>query len=218
MKSETRFIIYTNDAMLLALAEFPLSIMSWNTLSSSQKNIFVIEEEEGYTVKSKLVHIFESKKSKTVLPVRKKLFAMPPGSPPKIGKLSCVGDGGRVFDFKRYTLHPNFILDPSHLEVISAIEKTWNGGLSHIGALVKEIPKAASFIPKRKNKSILQLEKVDDNVNKAKNIEILWDIRDQIVLGGNIYAKTPICDVVERTQVTLRQWEYRPYRPRNRGG
>jgi len=213
MKSETRFIIYTNDAMLLAIAEFPLSIMSWNTLSSSQKNIFVIEEEEEYTVTSKIVHILESKKSKLVLPINEKLFTMPPGTPPKISYLYCMDDEGRVFEFKRYTLHPNFILDPSHLEVISAIEKTWNSGFSHIGALVKEIPKAASFIPKRKNKSILQLEKVDSDVNKAKNIEILWDIRDQIVLGGNIYAKTPICDVVERRQVSLRQWEYRPYNP-----
>ena len=218
MKSETRFIIYTNDAMLLAIAEFPLSIMSWNTLSSSQKNIFVIEEEEEYTVTSKIVHILESKKSKLVLPINEKLFTMPPGLPPKIVKLSCIGDEGRVFEFKRYTLHPNFILDPSHLDVISAIEKTWNSGFSHIGALVKEIPKAAAFIPKFKSKSILQLEKVDDNVNKAKNIDILWDIRNQIIFGGNIYAKTPICDIVARTQVSLRQWEYRPYNPQNRGG
>ncbi len=213
MKSETRFIIYTNDAMLLALAEFPLSIMSWKILSSSQKSIFIIEEEEGYTVTSKVVHVLESKESNLVLPINEKLFTMPPGSPPKIGNLSCIGDEGRVFEFKRYTLHPNFILDPSHLEIISAIEKTWNSGSSHIGALVKEIPKAASFIPKRKSKSILQLEKVDDDVNEAKNIEILWDVRDQIVLGGNIYAKTPICDVVKRTQVNLRQWEYSPYMP-----
>lgn len=212
MKSEPRFIIYTNDAMLLALADLPLYILSWNTLSTAQQRSWIIEETDEYVLSSKVVYVSESKESKIVLPFNEKLFTLPPGTPPKISKLSCIDKDGRVLEFKRHTLHPNYILDPSHLDVISAIEKTWNSGFSHIGSLIKDIPKATAYIPKYKSKSILQLEKVDDNVAKAKNIKILWDIRDQIVIDGNIFTKTPICDVVERTQVSLRQWEYRPYK------
>jgi len=211
MKSETRFIIYTNDAILLAIARFPLTIVKWDTLSQSQKSIFVVADQVEYVITSKIINIIKSRETEKVLQIDEKLFTMPPGFTPKIGKLFSIGDEGRFLEFKRYTLHPNFTLDPSHLEVITAIEKTWNNGLFYIDDLVKEIPKAKAFVPKYRRKSFLQLEKVDDSVDKAQDVEILWDIRDQIILGGNIYAKTPICGLVERTQVSLRQWEYRPY-------
>ena len=212
MKSETRFIIYTNDAMLLATARFPLYITGWDTLSQSQKSFFIIEDKEEYRFTSKITHIIKSdlKKTKKILPIDEKLFTMPPGFTPKIGKMMCIDDEGRFFEFKRITLHPNFALDPSHMEVLEKIEDIWKKGYSYIGNLIDENPKAKGFLPKYKRQSILQLERVNDSVDKAKNIEILWDIWDQVIQGGNEYAKTPICDVVERTQVSLRQWEYRP--------
>jgi len=212
MKTENRFIIYTNDAILLATARFPLYIIGWDTLSQTQKSVYVIDKEEEYTITSKITHIIKSelKKTKHILPIDEKLFTMPPGFTPKIGRMICVDDDGRFLEFKRITLHPNFVLDPSHMEVIDKIEDIWNKGYSYIGDLIDEIPKAKEFLPKYKRKSILQLEKVNDNVNRAQNIEILWDLWDQIIQGGNEYAKTPICDVVERRQVSLRQWEYKP--------
>jgi len=210
MKSENRLIIYTNDAILLALARFPLSIVRWITQSQSQKSIFIIDEEEEYYLTSKITHVLKSKETKSLLPIEEKLFTMPAGFTPKIRKLFSIDKEGRFLEFESVTLHPNFVLDPSHMEVIEKITDIWDKGYAAVSDIVDEFPKAKEFLPRFRSKSILQLEKVNDSVDKAQNIEILWDIWDQVIQGGNEYAKTPICDVVERTQVSLRQWEYRP--------
>ncbi len=216
MKSEMRLIIYTNDAILLAISEFPLSVVKWETLSQSQKSAYIVDDDEEYRLITKITNVLSSQltKSTRVLPIDEKLFSMPPGFTPKISKLACIDDEGRVLEFKRITLHPKFVIDPSHLEVIERIGNVWNMGYAYIDSMINENPQAEGFLPKYKRTSILQLEKVNGEEDEATNSDILWDVWDQIIQGGNRYAKTPICNVVERTQVNLRHWEYRPFTQR----
>ncbi len=215
MKSETRFIIYTNDAALLALAGFPLSITKWKISSQSQQSVSIIVEEEECIIKLYVKETVISKETDSVLSIDKKLSSIPLGYTPKITELACIGEWGKTWEFKSITLHPSFTIDPSHLDIVNAIQKTWNKGISYFNdaRARKEIPNAERFKLKYKRNSILQLEKVDGLAHLAQEIKILWDIRDQIILGGNDFTKTPICNVVERTQVSFRQWEYRPYSP-----
>ena len=209
MNRESRLIIYTNDAILLAISRFPLYIIRWDILSHSRQGTWIMKENEHYRLSSKITHIVKTnRKSKSILPIDEKLFIMPPGFTPKIGKLFCMGDEGRVLEFMRITLHPNFVLDESHLDVIARISNIWDIGYSYINALIKEIAKAEGFLPRNKTNSILLLDKVNNEEAGATNTDILWDIWDQIIQGGNNYAKTPICEVVQRTQVKKTQWEY----------
>lgn len=207
--SEIKLILYTNDAILLTLARFPFYIIHWELSSQSQQGITIIEQEDEITLSSHIIHKLKTNEptKRLFLPIEEKLFNLPVGFTPKINKLLCIDNEKRPLTWQRETLHPKFIAEPGHVEIIDYINKIWDLGYNYLERLIKDRPNIKEYFPRYKRPSILQLETVNGETN-IQDIDLLWDIFGQIVYGGNEYARTPICMVVERKKIKKNIWEY----------
>lgn len=213
MNTETRLILYTNDITLLALADFPLSITDWKLESQSQQEVKLVTSDEDVIITSHLTHKIKSKRGKVpIFSIDEKRFAIPSIFTPKLYVLMCIDDEARFLNLSKVTLHPSYTLDESHLELVKKIDAVWAKGYSFFMDVVDRDPDMKQYSPRHRSLSILMLTSVDGSPEKATKIDLLWDIWDQIIQGGNEYAKMPICEVVERTEVKRSLWEYRPLR------
>jgi hypothetical protein len=213
VKTETRLILYTNDARLLALAEFPLYITDWKLESKSQQEVKLVAVYEDISITSHLLHRIQSTgENVPAFSIDKKISAIPPTFTPKIYVLTCISDEARFLTFFKVTLHPSYTLDESHLEVVEKNKFLWAKGRSLFGDVVDRNPVMKQYSPRNRSPSILMLKSVDGSPEEAMKLDLLWDVWDQIIQGGNEYARTPICEVVERKEVKRSLWEYRPLR------
>lgn len=208
--SETRLILYTNDAILLTLARFPLYIIHWALSSQSQQGVSVIEQDEEITLSSHIIHKLKTNEplKNRMLSIEEKLFMMPAGFTPKINSFLCLDDETRQLFWRRQTIHPNLLAESGHVELVHYMDRIWNLGYKYLEELTKYRSSIKEYIPKFKRPSVLQLEAINGEKERAQDVKVLWDIFSQIVHGGNEYAKMPICMVVERKKTPRNIWEY----------
>jgi len=213
VKTETRLILYTNDVILLALAGFPLSIADWKLSSQSQQEVKLVTADDDVIITSHLIHRIKSRRGKVpIFSIDEKIFAIPPTFSPKLDVLKCIDDEARLLTHEKVTLHPSYTLDESHLDLVEKLEAVWSKGYSVFGDVVDRTPVMKQYSPRNRSPSILMLTSVDGSPEEAMKLDLLWDVWDQIIQGGNEYARTPICEVVERKEVKRSLWEYRPLR------
>lgn len=203
---ETRFMILTNDAIILSLADFPYHISKWGIDSTSLQDLVRTDERETWilrtTIKEQLKTLNPDKENPLYLTIHDRISELPQDYQPKITWLECVTPDGDYLKFKRETIKTKNIADKGfHSEILYYMDKIW-------GAAQHYYRKTKGFTLKHKMPSCLLLEKINGSEKDAKNQNLCFDINDQIIKGGNILAKIPICISVYRSQVKRNVYEY----------
>lgn len=202
MRSETRLVVFSNDAVVLSLAAFPYYIGRWSVRSLKTRDVNQVLETEAYTLRDRMVWELCCKRREAYQSIEKRLSDIPPGFTPKVNWMECItGDAGHHL-YARDTVHPRYSTDEGHQKVImERIERVWNKALK-----VRTIYDG----PRLKTPSVLLLDKIGGDTEKARDAEYLWPIYDEIIVNGNELARTPICGVMDRDEVKRSVWEYRP--------
>jgi len=204
MRSETRLVLFTNDAVILGLAAFPYYIGRWGVKSLATKSVVDTTEAPTFILSNRVQLQLRCKLSEGYMPIEKRVSLLPPGFTPKINWMECItGDAGH-HRWVRDTVHPRFSTEDDYLdELVGRIREVWNGALK---------VSASGFYeePRMRTPSVLLLDRIGGDPEKARDVEYLWPIYEEIIVNGNELARTPICEVMDRKEVKRSVWEYSP--------
>jgi len=201
---ETRLVIYTNDAAVLALSDFPFSVYQWKTKSTSTQSVRMRVERPTFRLKERRVRQLQSRKVKAAYTVEGWLDSIPGDFSPKIDWMHCVTEEPRSLTFAKETIHRGFSTEGSYQGFISSrIDDVWKQAQRYRRLMDLELE------PRYKTPSVLLLEAIDGDAGRARDVGELWGIWDSVMGCGNSLTRTPICEIVTRVETSRRVWEYR---------
>ena len=203
---DPRLILLTNDAVILALTDFPFYISRWSIDSTSLQDIVKTDEQETYilktTIKEQLKTINPDRENPLYLTIHDRISALPEDYQPKITWLECITPDGDYLKFSRETIKSKNIAERGfHSEILYYMDKLWD-------AAQFAYMKTKGFNLKNKMPSCLILESVNGVKKNAKNVNVCWDIYDQIIKAGSDLARIPVCIPVWRSMVQKNVYEY----------
>lgn len=205
--TETRLVMYTNDAVLLSISAFPFYILRWNILTYRTRPIEEQQQSRVWklvaTVGEQLKSVSPDKANPHYLTIAERMKLTPQDYCPKITWMECVTPTGDHLKWRREMIVTRTTVDHDYQRyVLEAVNRVWENGVKYY----REYP---GFTPEHRRPSILFLEEVDGSQNKARDRTAIWEIWQQIV-GVNDFSRTPICEPLYRVRSGREVWEYRP--------
>lgn len=193
------FLFCTNNALLLAIAELPVLVNSWKTNPRRKLSSSITYEDDDVIVSTSIGQRIKMKKPvmKNYPTIMAKLASIPEGFSPCLNgwRIHTVLKE-EVLEFKSVHLKKKDYPSNNPQNLLRDVIRVWDNGDDHMKKMMKKDSKIKSYFPKRRTNSVLRLVSVDGSEDKAHNIDLLWELWQEIMNHGNDYARTPICHVV----------------------